>query len=39
MADSELMQTFGSHLAELTEEGLVDDATARAAQRGAGAAG
>ncbi|HET9603648.1 MAG TPA: PilT/PilU family type 4a pilus ATPase [Gemmatimonadales bacterium] len=39
MADSELMQTFSGHLAELTTDGLVDDATARAAQRGAGAAG
>ena len=39
MADSELMQTFSGHLAELTAEGLVDDATARAAQRGTGAAG
>ena len=36
MADSDLMQTFGEHLAALTSEGLVDDSTARAAQRGAG---
>lgn len=39
MADSDVMQTFGGHLAELTTEGIVDEATARAAQRGTGAPG
>ncbi len=39
MADSDLMQTFSEHLAELTADGDVDEATARAAQRGSGAGG